>query len=163
MTQAEIDLTDLPVRRWLEDKTAAASPEVRYAYMVAGRQGTDDNGTYVYSNWLVPPAPHSAQATYFTNAAGEVSWLNSTTNDGAALVEAIRKDKVQKVRIVAYTDNKGSVRYNQQLSMRRAESIKKRLANTGADNIEVSGAGEIPSDDGATGEKARRAEIMLVK
>ena len=78
-------------------------------------------------------------------------------------MDAIRKDKVQKVRIVAYTDNKGSVRYNQQLSMRRAESIKKRLANTGADNIEVSGAGEISGSDAPTGEKARRAEIMLVK
>ena len=78
-------------------------------------------------------------------------------------MEAIRKDKVQKVRIVAYTDNKGSVRYNQQLSMRRAESIKKRLANTGADNIEVSGAGETSGNDAPTGEKARRAEIMLVK
>ena len=78
-------------------------------------------------------------------------------------MDAIRKDKVQKVRIVAYTDNKGSLRYNQQLSMRRAESIKKRLAGSGAGNIEVSGAGEVPSDDGASGEKARRAEILLVK
>ncbi|MCG8548117.1 MAG: OmpA family protein [Alphaproteobacteria bacterium] len=78
-------------------------------------------------------------------------------------MEAIRKDKVQKVRVVAYTDNKGSLRYNQQLSMRRAESIKKRLANSGAGNIEVSGAGEVPGDDGASGEKARRAEIVLMK
>jgi outer membrane protein OmpA-like peptidoglycan-associated protein len=89
-----------------------------------------------------------------------------TNNSESTLTEAmqaIREDKVQKVRIVAYTDSKGSLRYNQQLSMRRAESIKKRLENAGAGSIEVAGAGEASGGNAETGEKARRAEIQLVK
>ncbi len=78
-------------------------------------------------------------------------------------MQAIRKDQVGKVRVVAYTDSKGSPRYNQQLSMRRAESIKKRLSTSGAGAIEVAGAGEDSPLIPTSGEKARRAEIFLIE
>jgi outer membrane protein OmpA-like peptidoglycan-associated protein len=79
------------------------------------------------------------------------------------VMQKIRQDKVEKVRVVAYTDSKGSPKYNQQLSMRRAESIKKRLSTSGADAIDVAGAGETAGADSVSGEKARRAEIFLNK
>ena len=79
------------------------------------------------------------------------------------VMQKIRQDKVEKVRVVAYTDSKGSPKYNQQLSMRRAESIKKRLSTSGADAIDVAGAGETAGASSVSGEKARRAEIFLNK
>ncbi len=79
------------------------------------------------------------------------------------VMQEIRQDKIGTVRVVAYTDSRGSPKYNQQLSMRRAESIKKRLSTSGADAIEVSGAGETSEASAISGEKARRAEIFLVK
>ena len=79
------------------------------------------------------------------------------------VMQTIRQEKVEKVRVVGYTDSKGSTRYNQQLSMRRASTIKKKLSTSGAKEIEVSGAGETPEEGGPTGEKARRAEIILIK
>lgn len=79
------------------------------------------------------------------------------------VMQQIRQDKVENVRVVAYTDSKGSPKYNQQLSMRRAESIKKRLSTSGADAIEVAGAGETDDASSVSGEKARRAEIFLNK
>lgn len=48
-------------------------------------------------------------------------------------------------------------------SMRRAESIKKRLSTSGADAIEVAGAGETDEASSVSGDKARRAEIFLKK
>lgn len=79
------------------------------------------------------------------------------------VMQEIRQDKVGTVRVIAYTDSKGSPRYNQQLSMRRAESIKKRLSTSGVRSIDVSGAGEESGSDSVTGAKARRAEIFLDK
>ena len=76
---------------------------------------------------------------------------------------AIQQDKVGKARVVAYTDSRGSLKYNQQLSMRRAESIKQKLSKAGVGSVEVAGAGEAPAGDNASGEQARRAEIYLMR
>jgi OmpA-OmpF porin, OOP family len=78
-------------------------------------------------------------------------------------MKTVQEGKVGKARIVAYTDNRGSLKYNQQLSMRRAESIKQKLSSAGLSSVEVSGAGEVKSGSDATGESARRAEIYLIK
>lgn len=91
---------------------------------------------------------------------------NLTDGSQHTLSEAlntIRDDKVAKARVVAFTDSRGSRRYNQQLSMRRAESIKQKLSTAGVGSIEVSGAGETASGSGDSGESARRAEIYLIK
>ena len=68
-----------------------------------------------------------------------------------------------KARVVAYTDSRGSPKYNEQLSMRRAESIRQKLSGAGVGSVEVAGAGEAAGDGAGTGETARRAEIYLIK
>lgn len=78
-------------------------------------------------------------------------------------MSSIQGDKVGKARVVAYTDSRGSLQHNQQLSMRRAESIKQKLTEAGVADIEVSGAGEAQGGDAAKGETARRAEIYLMR
>ena len=77
------------------------------------------------------------------------------------VMQAIRAEKVKKVRIVAYTDNKGNARYNQQLSMRRANSVKDRLESSGAKSIDIAGAGMAKPNEAP--HKARRAEIFFEK
>lgn len=81
----------------------------------------------------------------------------------ADALNAARNEKVAKARVIAFTDSRGSPRYNQQLSMRRAESIKQKLSSAGIGSVEVSGAGE--TDGGSDGDvqSARRAEIYLIK
>lgn len=76
-------------------------------------------------------------------------------------MQAIREKKIEKVRIVAYTDSKGNRKYNQQLSMKRAKSIRKRLKKAGAKTIEVAGGGMAKATE--TGAQARRAEIFFVQ
>ena len=77
------------------------------------------------------------------------------------VMQAIRSEKVKKIRIVAYTDSKGNARYNQQLSMRRANSVKNRLEKSGAKSIDIAGAGM--AKVGEVAHKARRAEIFFEK
>ena len=81
----------------------------------------------------------------------------------ADALNAARDEKVAKARVIAFTDSRGSPRYNQQLSMRRAESIKQKLSATGLGAIEVSGGGEMNSGTNGDGQSARRAEIYLIK
>jgi outer membrane protein OmpA-like peptidoglycan-associated protein len=69
--------------------------------------------------------------------------------------------------VVGYTDNKGSQMYNQQLSERRARSVKLALVAAGvpAESIEVMGQGEsnpIASNDTPAGQaKNRRVELQI--
>jgi outer membrane protein OmpA-like peptidoglycan-associated protein len=81
----------------------------------------------------------------------------------ADALNAARSEEVAKARVIAFTDSRGSLRYNQQLSMRRAESIKQKLSSAGIGSVEVSGAGEMDSASGGDGQSARRAEIYLIK
>jgi outer membrane protein OmpA-like peptidoglycan-associated protein len=78
-------------------------------------------------------------------------------------MKTVQEGKAGKARIIAYTDSRGSLKYNQQLSMRRAESIKQKLSSAGLSSVEVSGAGEVKGGSDAMGESARRAEIYLIK
>lgn len=91
---------------------------------------------------------------------------NLTDGSHSTLADALnaaQNEKVAKARVIAFTDSRGSPRYNQQLSMRRAESIKKKLSSAGVGSVEVSGAGEMNSGASDDGQSARRAEIYLIK
>lgn len=118
-------------------------------------------GGTVKSAFTGDEAEQGKYVVYFkSNSTGLTKPSEETLNKA---MDSIKKDKVGKARVVAYTDSRGSLKYNQQLSMRRAESIKQKLSEAGVGSVEVAGAGEAPAKDGATGEKARRAEIYLMK
>jgi outer membrane protein OmpA-like peptidoglycan-associated protein len=67
--------------------------------------------------------------------------------------------------VTGHTDNIGSDRYNQKLSMRRAMSVKQELMNIGIDGsiIQTIGAGEsMPVDDNSTEEgRARNRRVQI--
>lgn len=118
-------------------------------------------GSSVKSAFTSDEAEGAKYVVYFqSNSTNLTDGSQSTLSDA---LSAIQKEKVAKARVVAYTDSRGSLRYNQQLSMRRAESIKQKLSTAGVASVEVAGAGEVQSASDGNGESARRAEIYLIK
>ena len=92
------------------------------------------------------------------------------------VAEVINASKSPKVKISGHTDSKGAADYNQQLSEKRAESVKKWLIeNTEVDSeiFEISGFGESKpvepntnpdgSDNPEGRQKNRRVEIVVKK
>jgi OOP family OmpA-OmpF porin len=120
-----------------------------------------DWGSSVKSAFTSDETEGAKYVVYFkSNSTTLTQGSEGTLSDA---MKAIQDEKVAKARVVAYTDNRGSMRYNQQLSMRRAESIKQKLSGAGLSDVEVAGAGEVAGGDGGSGESARRAEIYLIK
>lgn len=73
-------------------------------------------------------------------------------------------DKVESVRIVGHTDSTGPESYNQQLSLRRATSVRDYLGTKGVDSslMSISGMGESsPAADNST--RAGRAQNRRVE
>jgi len=93
--------------------------------------------------------------------AGAVSALND-------LVTKLKSASVlNSVSVVGHTDGRGGVAYNQKLSERRAEAVRKYLVDHGiaADKIKTSGKGKSsPIADNKTDEgraKNRRVEVEV--
>ena len=84
----------------------------------------------------------------------------------AALI--LQKPELGRVSVEGHTDSRGSERYNQRLSERRAQSVMEYLVEAGveAERLEAHGYGEsrpISSNDTATGRaENRRVEFRLV-
>ena len=76
--------------------------------------------------------------------------------------------KVEKITVVGHTDSAGNDSYNQQLSMRRAESVKKYLMSKGisSDMIKTIGMGEaqpVASNSNAAGRAQNRRVSLEIK
>ena len=84
----------------------------------------------------------------------------------SAVAEAKRVDKV-RIRLTGHTDRSGTVRYNQRLSLRRANAVRQRLEQLGipGSDIAVFAKGEseplVPTGDGVREPQNRRVEIIL--
>lgn len=118
-------------------------------------------GSTVKSAFTSEPAAERKYVVYFKSNSTALTESSESTLSEA--LSAVQQDKVGKARVVAYTDSRGSPKYNEQLSMRRAESIRQKLSGAGVGSVEVAGAGEAAGDGAGTGETARRAEIYLIK
>jgi OOP family OmpA-OmpF porin len=81
----------------------------------------------------------------------------------ATIVSVLKEFSDTDVEITGYTDHRGSNAYNDGLSLRRAEAVKKYLAGEGinAARLSTSGAGKDPKTSGqeALTVKARRVEV----
>lgn len=81
----------------------------------------------------------------------------------------MKRESEMKVRVVGHTDSRGAQAYNQDLSQRRADSVKAYLVEQGidADRIMTDGQGEsnpIASNDTADGrQQNRRVELTIVE
>jgi outer membrane protein OmpA-like peptidoglycan-associated protein len=88
----------------------------------------------------------------------------------AQLATVIRGYPSGRVDLEGHTDSKGDDAYNQRLSLRRAESVKRWLAEregVAADRFTTRGAGEskpvASNDDDAGRQKNRRVEVVIHK
>ena len=124
-------------------------------------ESMSDFGSSVKSAFVSDDGEGTKYVVYFKSNSTDLTQGSEDALTDA--VKSIQEGKVEKARVVAYTDSRGSPKYNQQLSMRRAESIKQKLSSAGLSSVEVSGAGEIQGESTASGESARRAEIYLIK
>lgn len=81
----------------------------------------------------------------------------------ATIVSVLKEFADTNVDIVGYTDHKGTDAYNDNLSVRRAEAVKKYLIEQGieASRLSTKGMGKDPKTDGkeALTIKARRVEV----
>lgn len=97
----------------------------------------------------------------------EASLKQSGEQTVQRLAEFMREYEDRRVRVEGYTDSTGDAAYNQELSERRARSVKKELTERGidGDRIEVQGFGEahpVASNDTASGrQQNRRVEIVI--
>ena len=85
------------------------------------------------------------------------------------LAEFLEENPERKVLIEGHTDNRGSITYNIDLSLRRAQAVKNALVEKGiaGDRILAHGYGEAypvaPNKDAAGRQRNRRVEIIVLK
>jgi outer membrane protein OmpA-like peptidoglycan-associated protein len=85
------------------------------------------------------------------------------------LVPQLQENKTWSVKVFGHTDNTGSDKVNDALSVKRAESVKKYLSKKGieAERISVKGMGSskpvVCNDDANNRAKNRRVEVIIVK
>ena len=85
----------------------------------------------------------------------------------SAVFDDIKRRPVYQVEVIGYTDTLGTQAYNQQLSLKRAESIRDRVIHDGlsANSISVAGRGEldpaVPTAPQVSEPRNRRVEITV--
>lgn len=137
-------------------------PHPEYEAIAAPAKVIIGEGSGVYTDIVIPAA-----STFEVNSA-------ELNEDGKAVIEEYRKTlepelaQAYLVLIVGHTDSSGSARYNNALSLRRAESVANYLMSTGVkeDAIRVIGRGAkdpVASNETSEGRiKNRRVDIMVV-
>ncbi len=118
-----------------------------------------------------PVAPVSEKVTFAADAFFDVDKAVLKKDAGAKLDDLVSKVKginLEVIIAVGHTDSDGSDKYNQKLSVRRAEAVKKYLVSKGIEpnRVYTEGKGEkAPVADNKTKEgkaKNRRVEIEVV-
>jgi outer membrane protein OmpA-like peptidoglycan-associated protein len=110
------------------------------------------------------PAPAREFTVYFAfNKA-------TLTSDGRSVIQqaaaAAKEGSITRITVTGHTDTVGSANYNQRLSERRANAVRKALIAEGvpANEIDASGVGKselaVPTADGVKEPRNRRAVIM---
>jgi outer membrane protein OmpA-like peptidoglycan-associated protein/opacity protein-like surface antigen len=119
-----------------------------------------------------PPAPPvqaapSVYLVFFEFDKSDISAVSAQVLDRA--IADFQKSGSVKFLVQGYTDLAGSVDYNEKLSERRADSVKKYLLGHGVtvDQITTEWFGKsnprVPTADGVRNQENRRAEIYLKK
>jgi outer membrane protein OmpA-like peptidoglycan-associated protein len=107
----------------------------------------------------------SGDTVYFSLGGADLSADTRRALD--ATVVDVKRLSSMRVNVIGYTDTSGSSDANEQLSMRRAETVADELVAQGVprDMIDVRGRGEadlaVQTGDGVVEPKNRRATIEL--
>lgn len=97
--------------------------------------------------------------------------LDSLNSESRAIVERIGKSllsvDIQRVRVDGHTDASGKAAYNEQLSVRRAQSVANVLASVGMrpENVEIRGLGSrepVAGNDTRAGRTENRRVAIVV-
>jgi outer membrane protein OmpA-like peptidoglycan-associated protein len=84
-----------------------------------------------------------------------------------AVFDDVKQRPVYEIAVIGFTDTVGDLRYNQALSLRRAEAIRARLVRDGLDGRAISTAGRgkhdllVPTADQTPEPRNRRVEITV--
>ena len=112
-----------------------------------------------------PPPPAKSWMVFFDTNSTTLSQQGSMTVTEAANVAKSMANS--RVGVTGFTDTDGSPAYNQQLSVRRADAVRKALVSNGIapQVITVNGSGEsgllIETPDQTKNEKNRRVQIVV--
>jgi len=98
---------------------------------------------------------------------GSASLRPAAQNSIAQITEIIKKYPEDRITVVGYTDDVGDAAYNQRLSERRAEAVKKEMITDGVpgSTILILGKGEsspvVPNTSNANRQLNRRVELHI--
>ena len=117
---------------------------------------------------VTPPPAREAARTYLVF----FDWDRADLTPRARQVvseaaQATTRVQVTRIQVNGYTDTSGTARYNQGLSVRRAQSVANELVRDGVPRqaISIQGFGEthllVPTADGVREPQNRRVEIIL--
>jgi outer membrane protein OmpA-like peptidoglycan-associated protein len=118
--------------------------------------------------YVTPPPAREAARTYLVF----FDWDRADLTDRARQViaeaaQATTRVQVTRIQVNGYTDLSGTARYNQGLSVRRAQNVANELVRLGVPRsaISVQGFGKtrplVPTADGVREPQNRRVEIIL--
>lgn len=112
----------------------------------------------------LPPRPRS----WYLYFVGDSSDLTPESRaDLPGILDAIRQWPVSEVSVIGHTDTRGESGYNDQLSLQRAEAIRREILALGGDpqRVSVAGRGErelaVPTADETGEPRNRRVEINV--
>ena len=111
------------------------------------------------------PLPPTRFTLYFIEGGDTLTAESQTAV--TAILDAIKQRPAPDLVVIGHTDRVGSLKDNDKLSSKRAESIRQQLVLRGidADNIQASGRGErqplVPTADEVAEPRNRRVEILL--
>ena len=130
---------------------------------------------YAFNAAPPPPPPAPAPAPQQTAARTYLvffDWDRADLTDRARQIiaeaaQATTRVQVTRIEVSGYTDSSGTARYNQGLSVRRAQNVASELVRLGVprQSITVQGFGEthqlVPTANGVREPQNRRVEIVL--
>jgi outer membrane protein OmpA-like peptidoglycan-associated protein len=141
----------------------------RYTLTASGAGGSQAASTTITVIPAAPPAPIDRLTVHVNFDTDKAEIRKSEMDDLKKAVAFVQKYPGATISVEGHTDSTGSNEYNQALSERRAEAVKKYLVEHGgvaADKITAKGFGEtrpIASNDTAKGRaENRRVEIVIV-
>ena len=117
---------------------------------------------------VTPPPAREAARTYLVFFDWDRSDLTPRARQVVAeAAQATTRVQVTRIQVNGFTDTSGTPRYNQGLSVRRAQSVANELVRDGVPRsaISIQGFGEnrllVPTADGVREPQNRRVEIIL--
>lgn len=155
--------------------TGQGSRQISQPYQVAvvGNTGalslettTAEQVQKTHGEWLLL-TPLAAEFFLLEFEAGSADLTPGSREQLATIVRRAKDRRGGDIVVTGHTDRQGSLELNDQLSLKRARSVKELLVAEGfqADRIEAVGRGErepkVPTDDEVVEPRNRRAEVLV--